>query len=72
MRSVRENIDIAIASVGGQRELARRCGVSAAAISLSVKRGHVSMRLAIRIEQATDGKVTARDLLPELFDRPAS
>lgn len=57
----------AIITVGGQRELARLCGVSQAAVSKWLNGiSKIGEDKAILLEQALDGLVTCEDLRPDV------
>lgn len=56
----------AVEIVGTQSELAVRCRVSQQAVKKWLNGGEYSAKYAARIEQATQGVVTARDLCVEL------
>lgn len=55
-------ISCAIDKLGSQEKLAKACGVSQNAVSLWLKGGGISAVLAKRIEDATQGKVTMREI----------
>lgn len=62
----------AIEICGGQVPLAVRAGVRQQTISKLLNRQHaVSAEVAVKIERATEGKVTRIDLRPDLFKVPA-
>lgn len=62
----------AIKVCGGQVPLAVKAGVRQQTISKLLNRQHaVSAEVAIKIERATEGKVTRADLRPDLFTTPA-
>ena len=63
---VRAHIETAIALLGTQAKLADACGVTQASIWQAKKAGRVSAELALLIERATAGEVTARQLRPDL------
>ena len=63
---VRAHIETAIALLGSQAKLADACGVTQASIWQAKKAGRVSAELALLIERATGGEVTARQLRPDL------
>jgi len=62
-------LDKAIAAAGGQVALAQRIGVSQQRVSWWVRRsrGRVPAEFAKPIEQATNGRVTASALRPDVF-----
>jgi DNA-binding transcriptional regulator YdaS (Cro superfamily) len=62
----RELIEQAITLAGSQAKLAEACGVKQQSIWQAKETGRCSAELALQIEQATDGKVTARQLRPDL------
>jgi len=63
---VRPHIETAIALLGTQAKLADACGVTQASIWQAKEAGRVSAELALLIERATAGEVTARQLRPDL------
>ncbi|MBF0252017.1 MAG: helix-turn-helix domain-containing protein [Alphaproteobacteria bacterium] len=63
----------AIDLLGGQSKLARRVGVKQAHVWYWLNKAKVvPAEAAILIERATDGKVTLRDLRPDLFPKEAA
>lgn len=64
-------IDRAIAHFGSETKLALASGVSQAAINKAKKAGSTSPSLAIKISQATDGKVSIQDLCPSIYEAVA-
>lgn len=62
----RELIEAAITLAGSQAKLAEACGVKQQSIWQAKESGRCSAELALQIEQATGGKVTASDLRPDL------
>jgi DNA-binding transcriptional regulator YdaS (Cro superfamily) len=63
---IRAHIETAIALLGSQAKLADACGVTQASIWQAKEVGRVSAELALLIERATAGGVTARQLRPDL------
>lgn len=63
---IRELIEKAISHVGSQQKLADACGVKQPSIWQAKETGRCSAELAMAIEQATDGTVTAKELRPDL------
>jgi DNA-binding transcriptional regulator YdaS (Cro superfamily) len=63
---IRAYIETAIALLGSQAKLADACGVTQASIWQAKKAGRVSAELALLIERATGGEITARQLRPDL------
>ncbi|MFZ5674312.1 MAG: transcriptional regulator [Pseudomonadota bacterium] len=58
----------AIQTCGGQVPLALKAGVRQQTISKLLNRQHaVSAEVAVKIERATEGKVTREDLRPDIF-----
>lgn len=57
----------AIEVVGGRVALASALGVTPQAIFLWLKKGRVPVERALAIETLTGGKVTRRDLRPDIF-----
>lgn len=62
----RELIETAVTLLGSQAKLADACGVKQQSIWQAKETGRCSAELALQIEQATSGRVTARDLRPDL------
>lgn len=62
----RELIERAITLAGSQAKLAEACGVKQQSIWQAKETGRCSAELALQIEQATAGKVTAAELRPDL------
>ena len=56
----------AIVLLGSQARLAEACGVTQASVWQAKEAGRVSAELALLIERATAGEVTARQLRPDL------
>jgi DNA-binding transcriptional regulator YdaS (Cro superfamily) len=63
---IRAHIETAIALLGSQARLAEACGVTQASVWQAKQAGRVSAELALLIERATAGAVTARALRPDL------
>ena len=63
---IRAHIETAIALLGSQAKLADACGVTQASVWQAKEAGRVSAELALLIERATGGEVTARQLRPDL------
>jgi len=63
-------ISIAIRVAGTQGALAKRCGVSQAAVSKWALGGKISAEKALSVESATNGAVTVHDLRPDIFGPP--
>lgn len=59
-------IEQAIQQFGSQEKLAKACGVKQASIWQAKEAGRASAELSMAIEQATGGKVLARELRPDL------
>lgn len=59
-------IQRAISICGSQKKLAEHCGVSQMSISYWVKGGGISAKYIPLIVKATDGKVRADEICPEL------
>lgn len=66
-------LDRAIEACGSQAELARRIGLAQQYVNNWKTRssGRVPGEHCIKIEQATEGKVTRYDLRPDVFGVPA-
>lgn len=62
----RELIETAISQLGSQAKLAEACGVKQQSIWQAKDSGRVSAELALLIEAATSGSVTAKALRPDL------
>jgi DNA-binding transcriptional regulator YdaS (Cro superfamily) len=63
---VREQIRHAVKIVGSQAKLGTACGVSQASIWQAIQADRCSAELAMAIERATRGLVTARSIRPDL------
>lgn len=57
-----ESIKKAVSILGSQSNLANACGVTQGAVQKWLNGGGISAKYAWRIEQATQGKVTAVEL----------
>lgn len=63
-------IEKAIRLAGSQSQLARQIGTSQATVWKWLNKGlAVSAKLAVRIEDETQGQVSSHDLRPDLFRR---
>jgi DNA-binding transcriptional regulator YdaS (Cro superfamily) len=62
----RELLETAISQLGSQAKLAEACGVKQQSIWQAKDSGRVSAELALLIEKATGGTVTAKGLRPDL------
>lgn len=62
----RELMETAISQLGSQAKLAEACGVKQQSIWQAKETGRCSAELALQIEQATAGVVTAAALRPDL------
>lgn len=62
----RELIEEAISIAGSQAKLADACGVKQQSVWQAKETGRCSAELALQIEQATAGRVTAAALRPDL------
>lgn len=72
---IRELIEQAISILGSQQKLADACGIKQPSIWQAKATESCSAELAMAIEKATDGKVLAKSLRPDLpwpTDRQAS
>lgn len=68
-----EALQTAIDLVGGQSELGRRVGVSQQAVWSWLNRTHrVPAEMVLKIERATDGKVSRHKLRPDLYPPEAA
>lgn len=56
----------AVTHCGSQAKLAAACGVKQASIWQAIHTKRCSAELAMAVEKATDGKVTARAIRPDL------
>lgn len=66
------HIQRAVDLAGSQRALAEKAGLSQQAISWLLNEApQVTAEVAIKIERATDGKVSRIDLRPDLFGEAA-
>lgn len=60
-------IERAIGLAGSEAKLAAKVGCSQVAINKAKRRGSVSAEMAVEIERATEGGVTASALRPDLW-----
>jgi DNA-binding transcriptional regulator YdaS (Cro superfamily) len=64
----RQLVKSAVALMGSQQALAEAIGLSQQGVSYLINQApRVTAEVAIAIERATDGAVTARDLRPDIF-----
>ncbi|HGO5814496.1 TPA: transcriptional regulator [Mannheimia haemolytica] len=63
---MRETIKKAIEIVGTQTKLAEACGVSQQAVQRWLSGGGISAEHLLKIESATNGQVTIREICEEL------
>jgi DNA-binding transcriptional regulator YdaS (Cro superfamily) len=63
---VRELIEQAISILGSQAKLAAACGIKQSSIWQAKETERCSAELAMAIEKATEGRVTAAELRPDL------
>lgn len=66
------HIDAAISHFGSEAKLAAAAGVSQPAINKAKRAGRVSAVLAVKIETATEGKISRWQLRPDLWDAPVT
>lgn len=64
--NLNKKIEEAVKIVGTQAKLAEICGVSQNAVSLWLKGGGISAEYLLKIESATNGQVTIREICEEL------
>jgi DNA-binding transcriptional regulator YdaS (Cro superfamily) len=64
-----EALRLAVELFGSERKLAQACGLAQQNMNRAIKRGRVSPHLAIAIQRATGGNVTASELRPDLWRR---
>jgi DNA-binding transcriptional regulator YdaS (Cro superfamily) len=67
MTSDNSPIAKAVEAAGGLTSLAKLIGTSKGVVWAWVDRGRCPPQYAKKIEQALDGRVTARDLRPDVF-----
>ncbi|HDR1413179.1 helix-turn-helix domain-containing protein [Pasteurella multocida] len=60
------SINKAIALLGGQSALARACGVSQPTVNKWVNGGNMDVKHIVSIIKATDGRVTAEEIRPDV------
>lgn len=60
----------AVKYAGSQHKLAQITGYSQHAIWHAAQRNRASAEMALRIEKATSGAVTAHELRPDIFGEP--
>jgi DNA-binding transcriptional regulator YdaS (Cro superfamily) len=66
-------IQKAVEVLGGRRELCAASGISEQAVSFWLAGSRqISAEYAIRVEEATGGRVTRSELRPDLFARTAA
>ena len=66
-----EALQKAVKICGSQAELARRIGASARQVSNWVNReGRCAARFCVKVERATNFKVTCYELRPDIFPAP--
>lgn len=70
METVRELIEEAIRLLGSQAKLAKAAGVKQASIWQAKEAGRASAELALGIHRATDGRVSASKLRPDIWRSP--
>jgi DNA-binding transcriptional regulator YdaS (Cro superfamily) len=70
MQTLHEHILAAISVHGSQAKLADAMGCSQQQISYLLRAKAVSAKMALRIEQATNGTVSRHALCPEIFGHP--
>lgn len=63
---IKQLLETAIEHCGSQAKLADACGLKQSSIWQAKETGRCSARLAMAVERATAGKVTARQLRPDL------
>ncbi|HGO5854836.1 TPA: transcriptional regulator [Mannheimia haemolytica] len=61
-----KSIKRAVAILGGQSNLARACGVTQGAVQKWLNGGGISAEYLLKIEAATNGQVTIREICEEL------
>lgn len=65
--SVRDHLVKAIEDAGSEAKLGEASGYSQHAIWRAKKKGSVTPEMALAIQRATNGRVTARSLCPSVF-----
>ncbi len=65
---LREQIQIAVDHFGSQAALAEEMGCSQQQISYLMKAKSISAEMALKLHEATDGKVSKYQLRPDIFD----
>ena len=70
MKTIREYIDQAVEVHGSQAKLAEAIGCSQQQISYLKNAKGISAEMAMRLDAATDGKVSKHDLRPDIFPPP--
>lgn len=63
---IRELIEQAVGHCGSQTKLAEACGIKQSSIWQAKETNRCSAELAMAIEKATSGLVTAKELRPDL------
>ena len=69
---VKQAISRAVALVGSEVKLAAACGVTQPAISKAKLQGKISAKLALAVHRATNGRVPASELRPDLWQSPGN
>jgi DNA-binding transcriptional regulator YdaS (Cro superfamily) len=69
---IRQAVTKAVAILGSEVKLAVACGVTQPAISKVKLHGRISARLALAVDRATNGRVSASDLRPDLWRSPGN
>lgn len=68
MSELKSLIEAAIETAGGsQQKLAEACKVSQQQISYLLKADSISAEMAMKIDSATDGKISRQQLRPDIF-----
>jgi DNA-binding transcriptional regulator YdaS (Cro superfamily) len=70
--SPQEAMTAAIELLGSQTKLADAIGYTQTAVHFAFKSGRPSVMMAVLIERATGGRVTAAELRPDIFHTPLS
>lgn len=72
MNTMHDMIRKAIDHCGSQSKLAKRAGCSQQQIAYLLKAENITAEMAIKIDHATEGAVSRRDLRPDVFGQVAA
>lgn len=67
MRTLRDHIETAVGHYGSQAKLAEAMGCSQQQIAYLLKASSITAEMALKIDAATNGKVSKHHLRPDIF-----